>query len=113
MQLSNDEEEDDEYEDIEAIEVETFFQGIYDIVNIELTDEQVSSIIRVAARHIQTMEGSASTSVVFIYKDIEIILGAYGFMDEVRRPESSENMQYHLLDLKSIRIMNRLASYMA
>lgn len=55
----------------------------------------------------------STASVVFIYKDIEIILSAYGFNDETKMPQSTENLHYHLLDLKSIRIINRLAAYMS
>ncbi|TNV86981.1 hypothetical protein FGO68_gene11237 [Halteria grandinella] len=108
-----DQDEEVLYEDIETIEVERFFDAILDLTQIILTDDQINAIIRVAGRHVSTADMQSTASVVFIYKDIEIILSAYGFNDETKMPQSTENLHYHLLDLKSIRIINRLAAYMS
>ena len=81
-------EQDEEciYEDIESIEVERFFDVILELTQIILSDDQINAIIRVAGRHVSTADMQTTASVVFIYKDIEIILSAYGFNDEVKMP---------------------------
>lgn len=47
---------------------------------------------------------------IFIYKDLEEILSAYGLEDSTK-PKNSKNLNYDRLDQKSIRIMNRFAEY--
>ena len=66
-------------------------------------------MIHVAGRHYECEDGD---KVMFLYKDLEAIFRAYGFKDKMSPPMSSKNLKFEDLDSKSIRIMNRLATYM-
>ncbi len=53
------------------------------------------------------------TETYFILGDIEKILSANGFTESVSRPlNTNNNLDYSLIDNKSIRILNRLCGYL-
>jgi hypothetical protein len=58
----------------------------------------------------RSFKGLADT--YFVLGDIEKILSANGYVDSVSRPQNSNNIDYSLIDNKSIRILNRLRGYL-
>eukprot|EP00347_Sterkiella_histriomuscorum_P020998 403335654 len=97
----------------EVINVEDFFNKLQ---IHELSKPLQDSVIQIAAKPLKTEQYVRASQenkgqMIFIYKDLEEILGAYGFEDQ-SKPRNSRNMKYDMLDQKSIRVMNRLAEYL-
>ncbi|CDW72904.1 UNKNOWN [Stylonychia lemnae] len=87
----------------EVINAEDFFQK----VQVEdLSESLKDSVMQIAGKQVPDQNQN-----FFIYKDLEEILGAYGFIDSIK-PRNSRNLKYDLLDPKSIRIMNRLEQFL-